>query len=88
MNNSKSNLHQHPTAPTRNVWGSFSPATDPSNNLFGSQAATLSREEVKNEIQEELDDKIYELPNDLLKLQLGGALAGLFGPEADDIVDE
>ena len=57
------------------------------NNLSGSQAATVSREEVKNEIQKELDDKIYELPNDPPKLQLGDALVSLFGPEADDILD-
>ena len=43
----------------------------PLNNLCGSQTQTLTREkeEIKNPVQKELDDKIYELPNDPPKLE-------------------
>ena len=62
----------------------------PSNNLFGSQTQTLTREreEIKDKVQKELDDKIYELPDDPPKLELGDSLANIFGPEAEDILDE
>ena len=57
------------------------------NYLYGSQTQTLTREkeEIKNAEQKELDDKIYELPNDLPKLELGDDLANILGPEAEDI---
>ena len=37
-----------------------------SNNLYGCQTQTLTREkeEIKNTAQKELDDRIYELPDD------------------------
>ena len=62
----------------------------PSNNLYGSQTQTLTREkeEIKNVVQKDLDDKIYELPNDPPNLELGDGLANILGPEAEDILDE
>ena len=59
----------------------------PSNILYGSQTPTLTREkeEIKNAVQKELDDKIYKLPNDPPKLELGDGLANILGTEADDI---
>ena len=42
-----------------------------SNNLYDSQTQTLTREEVKDAVQKQLDDKIYELPDDPSKLELG-----------------
>ena len=59
----------------------------PYNNLYGSQTQTLSREQEKN-IQKELDHKIYELPDDPPKLELGDSLLNLLGAEADDTFNE
>ena len=60
------------------------------NNLYSSLAQTLKREneEIQNTIQEELDDKIYELPDDIPKLELGDGLTNVLGPVAEDILDE
>ena len=60
------------------------------NNLYSSLAQTLKREneEIQNTIQEELDDKIYELPYDIPKLELGDGLTNVLGPVAEDILDE
>ena len=60
------------------------------NNLYSSLAQTLKREneEIQNTIQEELDDKIYELPDDIPKLELGDGLTNVLGPVAQDILDE
>ena len=63
----------------------------PSNNLYGFQTQTLTRkrEKVKDAAQKELDDKIYELPDDPPKLELRvGLLFGtdLLGTEAEDIL--
>ena len=62
----------------------------PTNNLYSSLAQTLKREneEIQNTIQEELDDKIYELPDDIPKLELGDGLTNVLGPVAEDILDE
>ena len=62
----------------------------PWNNLYGSRTQTLTREkeEIKNPVQKELDDKIYELPNDPPKLKLGDGLENILGPEAEDILNE
>ena len=63
------------------------PSTD---SLFGSETQTLTREkkeETKDKVLEEIDDKIYKIP-DLPKLELGDALANLLGPEAEDILKE
>ena len=74
-----------PTAPPRS-----SVAFIPSNNLYGSQKQTLAREkeEIKNAVQKELDDKIYEMPVDPPKLELGDGLGNILRPEAEDILDE
>ena len=63
------------------------PSTD---SLFGSETQTLTREkkeETKDKVVKEIDDKIYEIP-DLPKLELRDALANLLGPEAEDILKE
>ena len=66
------------------------PKFTPTNNLFGSKIETLTREkeEIRDEVQKELDDKIYELPGELLNLELGDALANILGAEAEDILDK
>ena len=66
-------------------------AKGPSNNLFGSQAATLTREKeqekvVQDSVQKELDDTIYELP-DMPTLELGDGLLDALGVEANDVLD-
>ena len=63
------------------------PKFTPTNNLFGSKTETLTREkeEIRDEVQKELDEKIYELPGELLNLELGDALANILGAEAEDI---
>ena len=64
------------------------PSGKPSNNLYGSQTQVLTRERVAEEAaQKYLDDKIYELPDDPLKLELGDGLANLLGVEAEGILD-
>ena len=67
-----------------------SPNFTTSNSWYGSQTQTLTREreETKNSEQKELDDKIYELPIDFLRLELEVVLAYLLEPEAKDIFDE
>ena len=66
------------------------PKFTPTNNLFGSQTQTLTREkeEIKDEVQKELDDKIYELPDDLPKLEHRDGLANILAAETEDILDE
>lgn len=66
------------------------PSKTPSNNLCGPQAQTLSREkeEVKDAVQKEIDAKMYELSDDLARLELEDGLANLLGQEAEDILDE
>lgn len=66
------------------------PSKTPSNNLCGPQTQTLSREkeEVKDAVQKEIDAKMYELPDDLARLELEDGLANLLGQEAEDILDE
>ena len=66
-------------------------AKRPSNNLFGSQAATLTRENeqekvVQDSVQKELDDTIYELP-DMPTLELGDGLLDALGVEANDVLN-
>lgn len=57
----------------------------PSWNLFCSQTQTLTREkeEIKDSVQKELDNKTVELA-DPPKLELGNKLINLLGAEADD----
>ena len=59
-----------------------------SNNLYGYQTQTWARkrEEVKDAVQRELDDKIYELADDFPKLELRVDFANLLGPGAEDIL--
>ena len=69
----------------------FSPlAFTHSNNLYGSetQTSTREKEEIKNAVQKKLDDKIYELHDNPPKLELGDGLANILGPESEDILDE
>ena len=56
------------------------------NNLFGSQTQTLSREkeETEDNVLENIAEKIYEIP-DLLKPELGDGLANVLGAETEDI---
>ena len=62
--------------------------TFPSTDLFGSQVLTKQKEEETKDIfLEEIDDKIYEIP-DLPKLELGDGLANTLGAEADNILKE
>ena len=64
--------------------GKFTPA----NNLFCSQPQTLTKEkeETKDKVLEEIDEKIHEIP-DLPKLELGNGLVNLLGAEAKDILE-
>ena len=64
--------------------GKFTPA----NNLFGSQTQTLTREkeETKDKVLEEIDEKIHEIP-DLPKLEQGNGLVSHLGAEAKDILE-
>ena len=60
-------------------------------NLFGLQTQTLTREKektVKGNIQQQLDDTLYELPDNPPKLELGDCLLNLLGVEADDVLDQ
>ena len=80
-----------PSAPPlvpENTYILASTSRTPSNNLYGFQTQTLTRkrEKVKDAAQKELDDKIYELPDDPPKLELRVGLANLLGPEAEDIL--
>ena len=65
--------------------GKFTPA----NNLFGSQTQTLTREkeETKDKVLQEIDEKIHEIP-DLPKLELGNGLINVLGAEAKDILED
>ena len=56
------------------------------NNLFGSQAATAVRKN-KTKTQQEVDDFLYELPDNMSKLELGDGLVETLGTEAEDIFD-
>ena len=58
------------------------------NDLFGSQAATAVREsETKIKTQAEVDDFLYELPDDMPELELGDGLVQTLGTEAEDLFD-
>lgn len=60
----------------------------PSWNLFRSQTQTLTREkeEIKDSVQKELDNKTDEL-TDPPKLEPGNTLINLLGAEADDFLE-
>ena len=58
-------------------------------NLFGSQIQTLAREKennVRDDVQQQLDDTLYELRDDPPKLELGDGLLNSLGVEADDVL--
>ena len=80
-----------PSAPPRVPENSYllgSTSRTPPNNLYGYQTQTWTRkrEEVKDAVQRELDDKIYELPDDPPKLELRVDFTNLLGPGAEDIL--
>ena len=57
--------------------------------MFGSQIQTLAREKEKNvrdDVQQQLDDTLYELRDDPPKLELGDGLLNSLGVEADDVL--
>ena len=56
------------------------------NTLFGSQAATAIREN-RTKTQQEVDDFLYELPDNMPKLVLGDGLLNTLGIEAEDLFD-
>ena len=56
------------------------------NTLFGSQAATDIREN-KTKTQQEINDFLYELPDNIPKLVLGDGLLNTLGTEAEDLFD-
>ena len=63
----------------------------PSSNFFGSQTATLTRQKEniaapKDDISIEIDDTIYELPEQP-DLELGSGLIDTLGVEANDLLD-
>ena len=61
----------------------------PTNSLLGSQTQTLTRrkEETKDKVLEQLDEKIYKLP-DPPKFQLGDGLANVLSAEAEYILGD
>ena len=66
------------------------PKFTPKNNLFGLETQTLTRkkEETKDKVLEEIDEKKKnELP-DPPKLELYDGLANVLGPEAEDILED
>ena len=56
------------------------------NTLFGSQAATAIREN-RTKTQQEVDDFLYELPDNMPKLVLGDGLLNTLGIESEDLFD-
>ena len=45
------------------------------------------KEKIKDKVSEEIDDKIYEIP-DLPKFELGDGLVNILGTEAEDVLKE
>ena len=56
------------------------------NTLFDSQAATVIREN-KTKTKQEVDDFLYELPDNMPELVLGDGLLNTLGKEAEDLFD-
>ena len=54
------------------------------NDLFGSQAAVRER---KTKTQQEVDNFLYELPEDIPQLELDNGLLQTLGTEAEDLLD-
>ena len=63
------------------------PKFTPKNNLFGLETLTRKKEETKDKVLEEIDEKKKELP-DPPKLELYDGLANVLGPEAEDILED
>ena len=57
------------------------------NNLFGSQAAEAVRES-KTKTQDDIDDFLYELPEDMPELFPGDGLLTSLGTEAEDLFND
>ena len=56
------------------------------NNLFGSQAAEAVREnKTKTKAQDEIDDFLYEMPENVPKLNLGDGFLNSLGTQAEDL---
>lgn len=75
--------------PAQTSSATFNTWPGPSGNIFGSQALTFTREseDVKDNVQKELDSTIFELP-DPPKHELGDNLISLLGVKADDILEQ
>lgn len=75
--------------PAQTSSATFNTWPGPSGNIFGSQTLTFTREseDVKDNVQKELDSTIFELP-DPPKHELGDSLISLLGVEADDILEQ
>ena len=59
------------------------------NDLFGSQAATAVREnKTKTETQQEIDDFLFEMPENMPDLELGDGLINFLGAEAESLFDK
>ena len=60
------------------------------NNLFGSQASIIQRENdiKKNQEQPEIDDLLYELPETMPELELGDPLLNTLGIEVQSLFDK
>ena len=65
------------------------PKFTPTKSLFDSQTQTLTweKEETKEKVLEEIDEKIYQVP-DPSKLELGHGLVKLLGAKAEDILED
>ena len=88
-------------SPTSNTFGNFHISAQISlfnskndgltGNLFFSQTQTLTREKQKNvrdDVQQQLDYTLYELPDHPPKLELGDGLLNSLGVEADDVLHQ
>ena len=66
------------------------PKFTPKNNLFGLETQTLTRkkEETKDKVLEEIDEKKKKELPDPSKLEPGDGLANVLGPEAEDILED
>ena len=83
------NFNFFENVPTQHPSSFNNPATGGiGNDLFGSQATTAVREsETKIKTQAEVDDFLYELPDDMPELELGDGLVQTLGTEAEDLFD-
>ena len=67
----------------------YAPPTGIGNNLFGSQAAETVREsKTKTKTQNNIDDFLYELPDNMPELVPGDGLLTNLGTEAEDLFND